>query len=147
MLQKLLLLIVMVLSLISSQVYASGIQKWIDVNGQVHYGDTPPPQIQTQTIKTNKRPSVLGKPLPRFTGSSSGSTSTKSPNKQRSVDDTLEPAQAAVACKNAKEDLKVIKNSSRIQLRSADGSLRYMTTEEIKQRRQRSEEAISRFCR
>ena len=144
MLQKFIFVIMTCLTLISTQLHAAGIQKWIDEKGQTHYGDTPPPQVKAQEIRTSKRPSVLGKPLPRFTGLSSA---TKSTRKNQPVENTLEPAQAAEACKNAQEDIKVIKRSSRIQLRAADGSLRYMTKEEIKQRLARSEDAVKRFCR
>jgi hypothetical protein len=40
----------------------------------------------------------------------------------------------------------VIGNSSRIKLRSADGSTRFMTTEEIEERKTQAEADVERFC-
>ena len=54
--------------------------------------------------------------------------------------------QAQIACDEATADLKVIKRSKRIRLRSADGTTRYMTTEEIKTRRESAEKAVSLHC-
>lgn len=127
---------------------SAGIKKWVDENGNVFYGDTPPPSAQSQTIKTNKAPSNPGKPLPRLSTSSSPAASKPSDNSsQADVESTLEPEQAKEACETARKDLAVIEKSARIQLRSKDGSLRYMTKEEIATRLERSKNDIERFCR
>jgi len=127
----------------TAQLHAADIKKWTDENGRVYYGDTAPVQASTKIIKTSKRPSNIGKPLPRL----STSTSVKRPTATSAAPNSLEPEQAKEACEVAKSDLTVIKNSGRIQLRSADGSLRYMTKEEIQQRKERSTEEIEKFCR
>ncbi len=126
-----------------ANVQAAEIKKWTDESGQVYYGDTPPLTATAKTIRTNKRPSNIGTPLPRLNTTSSQKTSTPA---QSASPDSLEPEQAKKACEIARKDLKVIKNSNRIQLRAADGSLRYMTNDEIKQRQERSKSDIKKFC-
>lgn len=126
-------------------VQAAGIKKWTDENGRVYYGDTPPRSANVETVQTNKRPTVLGKPLPRLSVSEDSDSNKNQPTS--ASPNSLDDEQAKVACDNAKKDLSVIKKSSRIQLRAADGSLRYMTKEEIDQRKQRSNEEIEKFCR
>ncbi len=122
---------------------AAEIKKWTDEKGHVYYGDTPPLSVKAQTIKTNKRPSHIGNPLPRLSNTKTQASNTPATTAPAS---TLEPEQAKEACENAKKDLAVINKSSRIQLRSADGSLRYMTKDEIKTRRERSMSDIEKFC-
>lgn len=128
----------------SISAHSSDIKKWTDENGRVYYGDTPPRSTNSKTIKTFKRPTKLGKPLPRLNTSNTSNEQSKKP--ASAPPSTLEPEQAKEACDIAKKDLAVIKSSSRIQLRAADGSLRYMTKEEIKQRTDRSTSDIEKFC-
>ncbi len=54
--------------------------------------------------------------------------------------------QAAIACQQARDDLTVITSSSRIQMKSADGSLRYLSTAEIATHKEKSETDIEQFC-
>jgi len=129
----------------TAQLHAADIKKWTDEKGRVYYGDTAPVQALTKIIKTNKRPSNIGKPLPRLSTSTTVKRSTTTATS--AAPNSLEPEQAKEACEAAKKDLNVIKNSRRIQLRSSDGSLRYMTKKEIQQRKDRSTEEVEKFCR
>ena len=87
-------------------------------------------------------PSDPGKPLPRL---SSGDSPTKTSSNNNSGQEV--PAdQAKSACEQARGDLDVISKSSRIRLKSADGTVRYMTTEEIQARRENAEKDVAKFC-
>lgn len=138
-------LTIFILFINTAQLQAADIKKWTDENGRVYYGDTPPLQVTTKTIKTNKRPSNIGKPLPRLSTATDKKRTRPSPSS--AAPESLDPKQAKEACEAAKKDIAVINKSRRIQLRSADGSLRYMTTDEIQQRRDRSTDEIDKFCR
>jgi len=131
------------LSLIfSTSVFAGSIQKWVDEDGNVHYGDAPPVSVNTEQVRVLGAPSDPGRALPRL---STGGDDTASGT--NNGDGSKVPAdQAKIACDAAKEDLKVINSSSRIKLQSADGTSRYMTTEEIEERRKSSEADVKRFC-
>jgi len=129
--------------LFSTSLFAGSIQKWVDDEGNVHYGDAPPISAKTKEVRVIGAPSDPGKALPRL--STSGSDTTAS--SEDSDDSSQVPEdQAKAACDNAQNDLKVIKGSNRIKLKSADGTTRYMTTEEIEERRKSSEEDVEKFC-
>ena len=132
--------------LASMSLHAGSIHKWVDEEGNVHYGDSPPAKVKTEGVRVQSAPSNPGKALPRLstsgTESTSGTTSTGSPENDAEVPED----QAKIACDNAREDLRIIGNSSRIKLRMADGSTRYMTTEEIEERKTQAEADVERFC-
>ena len=122
--------------LFSASLSAGGIHKWVDSEGNTHYGDAPPVSTTTKQVRVQGVPSDPGKALPRLAN-----------DPQAKTDGSEVPTdQAAIACQQAREDLAVITNSGRIQLKLADGSLRYMSTEEIATRKEKSEADIEQFC-
>ena len=129
--------------IISTSVFAGSIQKWVDDEGNVHYGDAPPVSAKTKEVKVLGAPSDPGRALPRLSSdgkAKSSASGTKDDGSQVPED------QAKAACEAARQDLKVITSSDRIKLKSADGSTRYMSTEEIDDRRKTSEEDIKKYC-
>ena len=126
----------------SSSLFAGSIQKWVDDEGNVHYGDAPPVSAKTKEVKVLGAPSDPGRALPRLStdGKGNSASGTKGDDSQVPED------QAKAACEAARQDLEVITSSSRIKLKAADGSTRYMSTEEIEERRVASEADIEKFC-
>lgn len=48
---------------------AAGVLKWTDANGQVHYGDSPPPGLNTQSVRVDapppsRNPAPVAAPVP-----------------------------------------------------------------------------------
>ncbi len=136
--------------ILSTSIQAGSIHKWVDEDGNVHYGDAPPVTAKTESVRVQSAPSNPGRALPRLNnqGTQAGGTQAGGAPATANADDAgnVPKDQAKIACDQAQQDLKVIKGSSRVKLRSADGSTRYMTTEEIDQRRQQAEADIARFC-
>jgi len=131
----------------SMSLNAGSIHKWVDEEGNVHYGDSPPAKAKTEGVRVQAAPSNPGKALPRLstttsTANNNATTSTGSPAGDAEVPED----QAKIACDNAQEDLRIINSSSRIRLRNSDGSTRYMTTEEIEERKTQAEADVERFC-
>ena len=126
--------------LASMTLNAGSIHKWVDEEGNIHYGDAPPVSAKTEGVRVQSAPSNPGKALPRL-------SAPKSSEDTAAADNTNVPEdQANIACEKAQEDLRIISNSNRIKLRAADGSSRYMTTEEIEERKIQSEADVERFC-
>lgn len=127
----------------SNTLFAGTIQKWVDEDGNIFYGDTPPISTKTESVKVIGAPSNPGKALPRLSNTESSTSSTG---------DTEAAAQegnqelAKEACTRAKSDLAVIGNSTRIRLKAADGKETFMTEEQISERKQRAESDVSQFC-
>lgn len=138
------------LILVSTSLSAGEILKWIDEDGNINYGDAPPLEAKAEPVKVIRAPSNPGKALPRLSGSSASNASSSSGDNQNASNQQFSntpEAEAKIACENARKDLKVISSSSRIRLKSADGSVRYMSAEEISQRKQTAEEDIAQFCK
>lgn len=142
--------IICLLILISSSLYAGEILKWVDEDGNIYYGDSPPLSADTERVKVLSGPSNPGRALPRLSNQASQNNGNADGTKVAGGDDQGTPKlpedQAKIACKEATEDLRVIKVSSRVRLKSADGTTRYMTTEEINARRENAEKAVSLHC-
>ena len=49
-------LVLLALLALYAPLLAAGIQKWTDANGNVHYGDAPPPGANTQSVRVNAPP-------------------------------------------------------------------------------------------
>jgi hypothetical protein len=128
-------------------VQAGPIKKWVDEEGNVYYGDSPPLTVKTENVRVLSAPSNPGKALPRL-GNTGGDETASGSASAGAEDQPKVPAdQAKIACDKAREDLQVINRSSRIKLRSADGSTRYMTSEEIEERKAQAEADIEQFCK
>jgi len=48
--------LVLAFLVVCGPVVAAGVQKWTDANGNVHYGDSPPPGSITQSVRVNAAP-------------------------------------------------------------------------------------------
>ncbi len=131
--------------LLAGSVQAGSIHKWVDEDGNVHYGDAPPVTAVTESVRVLSAPSNPGRALPRL-GDNNGDENAAGATAAATSDDTVPADQAKIACEQAQEDLAVINRSSRIKLRSADGSERFLSTEEIAERKERAEADIDRFC-
>lgn len=131
--------------LLSTPLQAGTIQKWVDEDGNVHYGDAPPVSATTESVRVQSAPSNPGKALPRLNSPDTGQDGSGA---TAATDAAKVPRdQAKIACDQAQEDLAVINRSSRIKLKAADGSTRYLTTEEITERKQQAEADVKQFCK
>ena len=124
--------------ILSTSLSAGTIHKWVDDEGNVHYGDAPPVSTTSETVRVQSAPSDPGKALPRLStqgGADSAADKSGVPGDQ-----------AEISCQRAKDDLKVINSSDRIKLIAADGTSSYMTSEEIDERKLQSQSDIDKFC-
>jgi hypothetical protein len=131
--------------LASTSLTAGSIHKWTDAEGNVFYGDTPPTSAKTEGVRVQPAPSNPGKALPRLSSPDSP-VAADSDTPATDSNGNIPADQAKIACDNAKEDLDVIGRSSRVKIKSTDGTTRYLTSEEIDQRKVQAEDDIQRFC-
>jgi len=125
---------------VSTSLNAGTIHKWVDENGNVHYGDAPPAKTKSENVRVQSAPSNPGKPLPRL-GTPDSDKEAGQPDQQVSSE------QAERYCNEARSDLNIINNSSRIRVKQADGSERYLSDVEIAQRKSQSEATVDEFCK
>jgi len=127
--------------MVSTTLNAGTIHKWVDENGNVHYGDAPPVKTKTENVRVQAAPSNPGKPLPRL--STSDDTKQAGDKAQQEVS----AEQARKICEAARKDLDVINTSNRIRIQQADGSERYLGEAEIAERKAKSQTDVDRFCK
>ena len=132
--------------LASTSLNAGSIHKWTDADGNVFYGDAPPISTKTESVWVQSAPSNPGKALPRLSSPDSEAASDSENSATASNNDGVPADQAKAICDNAQQDMEVIMSSNRIKLKLADGSTRYLSTEEIDERRTQAEADIDRFC-
>jgi len=132
--------------LASTSLNAGSIHKWTDADGNVFYGDAPPISAKTENVWVQSAPSNPGRALPRLSSPDSDAESGSDNSATASNNDGVPADQAKAICNSAQQDLEVIMSSNRIKLKLADGSTRYLTTEEIDERRTQAEADIDRFC-
>lgn len=132
--------------LFSSSLYAGSIHKWVDEDGNVHYGDAPPVSAKTESVRVQSAPSNPGKSLPRLSNQGSGDGTETASGTAAGDQPAVPEDQAKIACSHAQENLEVINRSSRVRLKAADGTERYLSTEEIEERKLAAQEDIERFC-
>jgi len=128
---------------VSTSLNAGAIHKWVDDNGNVHYGDAPPTKTTSKSVRVQSAPSDPGKALPRLKTSTDASEQTAG---GAGKEEKVSVEQASKICASAKADLEIISTSNRIKLQAADGSVRYLSDEEIAERQASSQTEVDRFC-
>jgi len=131
---------------VSTSLHAGAIHKWIDENDSVHYGDTPPLSTKTETIKGQPAPSNPGKSLPRLSTEQTSSAAGGDDDGDGDSE-TLSDEQARSICDKAQNELDIITSSDRIKLQQTDGGSRYLSDDEIAERRASAQSQVDLYCR
>jgi hypothetical protein len=135
--------LICLLFVVSTSLQASAILKWVDENGNVHYGDAPPVKTKTESVRVQSAPSNPGKALPRLSTPDGAQQAAGGNNAESQVS----KEQASKICEAARQDLVIIGTSTRIQMQEADGTSRYLSDAEIAERKTRSQTEVDRFCK
>ncbi len=131
----------------SMSLHAASIHKWTDADGNVSYGDAPPISAKTEDVRLQSAPSNPGKALPRLASPGSEAAPDSEPTATADNDEGFPADQAESICTSARQDMEVIERSNRIKLKDVDGSTRYLTAEEIDDRRTQATADIEDYCR
>jgi len=127
-----------VLALHSHIAFAADYYRWVDEKGGIHYGSTPPAGIKADKIK------------------SAGTTATKPSTKvgrPRGTSPVVDQQKQAVSirklqCKQEADRLKTLqKSGTRIRMQQADGSMKYLSPEEVSGEIEESRKFIKDACK
>jgi predicted outer membrane lipoprotein len=123
---------------------AAEIYRWVDENGQAHYGDRPPKGAEVETIRPQHRGfGSVPAPSPATTPSGDDDIATAG----EPVDETERTARIRrEQCEKGRERLESYRNAARIQLRQEDGGTRDMNPEERVQAIARAEADVAQLC-
>ena len=136
-------LLVLPFAALLATAHAGQIYRWVDAQGQVHYGETPPTGVSAQQ-KSGLKPGVsLSAPPPPPTPSAAGTG--KPAEKTKPAESA---ADKAARCKDAREQVAFMeeKTANRIMLPQKDGSVSRMTEEEFGERMKKAQAVIGEAC-
>ena len=130
------------LCLLTGSALAGSVYKWKDADGNVHYGDQQPQGLSSQRLNIHTGES----------SSSSGEGTTGKDNSKASAatGDATQSAQKmgkaqADNCDAARKNLEIINSFSRITVEE-NGQKRYLTPDEIAQKKKGYQAIVDRDC-
>jgi hypothetical protein len=153
--------LLILLMLASANTFAA-ISKWVDVQGQVHYSDQPPPpEAKAETLRSASDS--------EGTAGTSGVTATSAPAvpktiaerdaelkkaqqaKQAAADQAAQKQTAADAvkgnCANAQQNLRTLQSGVRMVEIDAKGERSYIDDTQRQQRIEKAQQEISNLCK
>lgn len=119
------------------------IYHWIGKDGQLHYGDQPPPGVEAVLIQPERGEFEL--PLAQENGEAD--TAPQGGDESADANDPERTARIRQdQCAKARKRLENYNSAARIQLRTTEGEIRDMTAEERVQAIAHAETDVAQFC-
>ncbi len=122
------------------------INKWVDENGRVHYGDRPPANKPSTTIQIQKSPPTARNEAPN---AATGKPSVEPPKAGAAGDPPVDPAKAQEAQKQRERLIVECKNNRGINCDNPEAVKQMQsddTPQTAEQRRSKRNEPQSDFC-
>lgn len=143
---------IITLALISSNAHA-GLNKWVDADGKVHYSDTPPPEVTTQTVRniagkgqTNAPASYSPKSVAEREAEMKKNKQSKDEAAQKKSQQDAEAETKKNNCASARENARSLEAGTRIMSYDANGERTYLEDDVRAQRLEEARKAISSNC-
>ncbi|MFE8072802.1 DUF4124 domain-containing protein [Marinobacteraceae bacterium S3BR75-40.1] len=127
--------------------WSGSVYKWVDENGVVHYGDQQPHGKQSEKMRVR---TTTGGPSPSASATEppqpdQEAETPKSNDNGNQAADEKSPQKNEEACQQARKNLEIIQNNARIRIEE-NGEKRYLTPEEIEQKKQEMQKIIDEAC-
>lgn len=118
------------------------VYRWVDVQGQVHYSQTPPPEIGAEPQAIRAIPATPAPPA------ATPKPTTAVPAAAPKLDEKAERDAKAKRCSEAKERIAYLeeKTARRLGVEQPDGSLSRMTEEEFQERLGKARDEAGKNC-
>lgn len=131
--------------MLASTAQAADSYKWTDDNGQVQYTQIPPKDRPYETIKTRSK-----QPEAAAATAKAGADGKKADSARQTGDVAVAKAEAdkfARNCDMAKKNKEALQTVPKIRVTDADGSERFLTDDERKEKMAATELNISTYCK
>ena len=140
------------LLLLALNAYA-GLNKWVDADGKVHYSDTPPPEVTTETVPDFNGKGQADAP----TGSTPKSYIERDAEWKKSRQEKADAAKKQAEkdkqteakknnCAAARENARVLQDSPRVTTYDENGERVFLDDAARAQRLEQARKAISENC-
>jgi len=112
--------------------------KWTDKDGQVRYGDVPPPGVTTTKLKAPSPPPAAAPDTKK------NAPKTKEPEKQAMTEEQLQIKREN--CARAQESLRTLQSGLRISRIDPKGERYYLDDAQIAQETAKAQQAVQHWC-
>jgi len=135
------LIALLLLSLLSPSAHA-GMHKWVDAEGKVHYSDTPPPDVNAESVRNMSGKGQQASPVdysPKSYAEREAELRKSRQEKQETLDkqakEKAQQEERQRACAYARESLRVLESGGRIATTDAAGERVFLDDEALEQRK------------
>ena len=127
---------------------AGKVYRWVDENGQVHFGSQPPPEQRTQAeqyhVQVQKAaPNAINAPPAE---ASSNDMAGSDEEEKIVLNSGVSEEQSKEYCQNARQFLTTLQGNSSTRFKQEDGSVRPFTAEERQSKEKQALEMMEQFC-
>ncbi|WP_137974872.1 DUF4124 domain-containing protein [Pseudomonas sp. F(2018)] len=134
-----------VLLALSTGATAGQIYKWVDGQGNVHFGSQPPEGQEAASVNPNISQPKVAPPQPKA-AAESGDKQQETVDEKVKQDVAKQEAERKKYCEDVRTDLAQLRNNPRIRVEEK-GELRRLNEEERQARIAESEKAIAEHCK
>lgn len=128
---------------------AAGVYKWVDENGQIHYGDAPRGEQTTKSITIHTSPEPDPHTLRRLEAQKkyldARQTERAAANEAKEKAEKLK-AENKQQCKQAKDALAMLQNGGRLYFEKAAGERHYITDQERQNGINAAKSNVKKYC-
>ena len=139
-----------------SSTATAAIYKWVDENGNVHYGQQRPDNspAQKMNVQTHAPASAAYKRMDKLKNKNAdgeenseqqADAAPKEPEKKPET--KAEKKRRLAACEQAKKNLKTMQAIGRIRSKDKDGNVNYLSQEQKEAKMKQSREMIKKHCK
>ncbi len=139
----------LIFALAPDPAYAAKIHKWIDDQGNVHYGRKPPPGTSSSVVKTQRShisEDAAKEQLKRLSEKSAERNENRRLLKRSEDEDAANTARRKDNCEIAKKNLAVLHKPDKVQAKGSDGQPFYLSDEAKQKKIEQSNRQIKEFC-
>lgn len=131
----------------------AGLNKWVDAQGNVHYSDTPPQNVKTQSVPNVAGTGQAAAPATYSSKSYVEREAELKKSKQEKAEANEKKAQQEAQteekkrnCTGAQQNLRMLEEGTRIVTYDANGEKTYLDDAAREQRLNEARKAVSNYC-
>jgi|TARA_R110001599_G_scaffold2854_2_gene15376 hypothetical protein len=135
----------LILTCATTSSYAE-VYKWTDKSGNTHYSDIKPNEVVSEKLNIKTTNSTQARTSPQASAQRLDQTKAKELQAQAErLQSQAQNKETKTQCQSIRDNLKTLQENSRIKI-NEDGALRYMTPEEIENKKQEYLQQINNQC-
>ena len=140
-------LLAMTLGLTLAVPAMADIYRWTDDDGQIHFGENPPPGVDAEQVDSPAAPAPSDREPAPEAGQTDDTEEAAAPDDEpaRQDDDAADPALAGM-CDDVRQNAEVYADESVRRVQREDGEVEVLTPEDREQRLEEAEAFLDEHC-